>query len=62
MRPVTRRCGLSVAVLAASALLGSCASNNAVGEAEAEAARIAAEVAARTPPRIRMNQSVADAA
>lgn len=62
MRPVSLRCGLSVAVLAAAALLGSCASNNAVAEAEAEAARVAAEIAARTPPRIRLNQSVADAA
>ncbi len=62
MRPVTLRCGLSVAALAAAALLGSCASNNAVAEAEAEAARVAAEIAARTPPRIRLNQSVADAA
>lgn len=62
MRPVSLRGGLSVAVLAAAALLGSCASNNAVSEAEAEAARVAAEIAARTPPRISLNQSVVDAA
>lgn len=62
MRPVSLRCGLSLAALAAAALLGSCASNNAVAEAEAEAARVAAEIAARSPPRIRLNQSVADAA
>lgn len=62
MRPVSLRCGLSIAALAAAALLGSCASNNAVTRAEAEAARVAAEIAARSPPRIRLNQSVADAA
>ena len=62
MRPVTLRCGLSIAALAAAALLGSCASDTAATRAEAEAARVAAEIAARTPPRIRLNQSVADAA
>lgn len=59
MRPVF---GLSVATLAAAALLAGCASNNAAAEAEAEAARVAAEIAARTPPPIALNQGVAEAA
>ena len=61
MRPVSLRYGLSVAAVAAAALLAGCAAN-AVSRAEAEAARVAAEIAARTPPRIRLNQGVADAA
>ncbi|WP_332653303.1 hypothetical protein [Brevundimonas sp.] len=60
MRPITPRRGLSIAVLAAAAVLAGCASENAA--AEAEAARVAAEIAARTPPPIALNQSVADAA
>ncbi|MDI6625022.1 MAG: hypothetical protein QME55_09860 [Brevundimonas sp.] len=59
MRPVF---GLSVATLAAAALLAGCASNNPAAEAEAEAARVAAEIAARTPPPIALNQGVAEAA
>ena len=54
--------GLSVITLAAAALLAGCASDNAAVEAQAEAARVAAEVAARTPPPIRLNESVAQAA
>lgn len=60
MRPIVPRRGLSIAVLAAAAVLAGCASENAA--AEAEAARVAAEIAARTPPPIALNQSVADAA
>ncbi|WP_298747753.1 hypothetical protein [uncultured Brevundimonas sp.] len=61
MRPVFLRRGLSVAALAAVAVLAGCVSD-APTKAEIEAARVAAEIAARTPPRIRLNQSVADAA
>ncbi|HEY0600825.1 hypothetical protein [Brevundimonas sp.] len=64
MRPVFLRRGLSAAALAATAVLAGCASD-APTKAEIEAARVAAEaaeIAARTPPRIRLNQSVADAA
>jgi hypothetical protein len=63
MRPVFPRRGVSAAVLAAALLTG-CASD-APTRAEVEAARVAAEaaaIAARTPPAIRLNQSVADAA
>ncbi|WP_310796458.1 hypothetical protein [[Roseibacterium] beibuensis] len=63
MRPVHLRDGLSVAALAAAFLAG-CASDTPT-QAEIEAARVAAEaaeIAARAPPRIRLNQSVADAA
>ena len=63
MRPVFPHRGLSVAALAAALLTG-CASDTPT-QAEVEAARVAAEVAAiaaRTPPPIRLNQSVADAA
>ena len=63
MRPVFPHRGLSVAALAAALLTG-CASDTPT-RAEIEAARVAAEVAAvaaRTPPPIRLNQSVADAA
>ena len=62
MRPVFPRRGLPVAALAALALLAGCASDNAAAEAEAEAARLAAEIAARTPPPIALNQSVVEAA
>lgn len=61
MRPDILRGGLSVAALAAAALLAGCASD-APTQAEIEAARLAAEIAARTPPPIALNQSVADAA
>jgi hypothetical protein len=54
--------GLSIIALAAAALLAGCASDNAAVEAEAEAARVAAEIAARTPPPIRLNEGVAQAA
>ncbi|HZW15647.1 MAG TPA: hypothetical protein VFF66_05275 [Brevundimonas sp.] len=62
MRPAFPNRGLSVVALAAAALLAGCASDNAAIEAETEAARVAAEIAARTPPRIRLNESVAQAA
>lgn len=62
MRPVFPRRGLPVAALAAAALLAGCASDNAAAEAEAEAARVAAVIAARSPPPIALNQSVAEAA
>lgn len=65
MRPVFPRRGLSLAALAAAALLAGCASSNAPTEAEVQAARVAAEVAemaARTPPPIRLNEGVAQAA
>ena len=63
MRPVFPHRGVSVAALAAVLLTG-CASD-APTRAEVEASRVAAEVAAiaaRSPPAIRLNQSVADAA
>jgi hypothetical protein len=57
------RRGLTVAVLAVAALLAGCASQNAAEKAaEIEAARQAAELAARTPPPVSLNQSVAEAA
>ena len=62
MRPVFPTRGLSAAL--AAALLTGCASDT-PSRAEIEAARVAAEiaaVAARTPPPISLNQSVADAA
>jgi len=62
MRPAFPTRGFSVIALAAATLLASCASDNAAIEAEAEAARVAAEIAARTPPPIRLNESVAQAA
>ena len=64
MRPDILRGGLSVAALAATAVLAACASD-APTRAEIEAARLAAEaaeIAARASPPIRLNQSVADAA
>ena len=61
MRPVHTRRGLPIAALAAAALLAGCASD-APTAAEIEAARVAAEIAARTPPPIALNQSVAEAA
>ncbi|MBX9460292.1 MAG: hypothetical protein KL785_03485 [Brevundimonas sp.] len=61
MRPVHLRRGLPMAALAAAAILAGCASD-APTEAEIEAARVAAEIAARTPPPIALNQSVAEAA
>ena len=63
MRPVNLRRGLSIAAIAAATVLAGCASGPT--KAEIEAARVAAEVAAiaaRTPPPIALNQSVADAA
>ena len=60
MNPFVLRRGLAVAALAAGALLASCASGP--SEAEVEAARLAAEAAARTPPPIALNESVAQAA
>lgn len=63
MRPVFPHRGLSAAALAVALLTG-CASDTPT-RAEIEAARVAAEtaaVAARTPPPIRLNQGVADAA
>lgn len=57
MRSVLMRPGLSLAALCASAVLASCASGPT--EAEVEAARAAAEAAARTPPPISLSQSVA---
>ena len=62
MRPAFPHRSLSIVALAAAAVLAGCASDNAAIEAEAEAARVAAEVAARTPPPIRLNESVAQAA
>lgn len=64
MHPAFKRRGLSVAVLAVAALLAGCASDNreAIAEAEAEAARQAAIVAAMTPPPVNLNRSVAEAA
>lgn len=61
MRLVIPRRGLPIAALAAAALLAGCASD-APTQAEIEAARLAAEIAARTPPPIALNQSVAEAA
>lgn len=62
MRLVLPRLGVSLAAVAMAALLGSCASGKA--EAEAEAARLAeaAAIAARQPPPIALNDSVAQAA
>jgi len=62
MRPAFPHRSLSVIALAAAALMAGCASDNAAVEAEAEAARVAAEIAARTPPPIRLNEGVAQAA
>jgi len=52
--------GLSVAALAAAVLLASCESGP--SKAELEAQRLAAELAARKPPPVSLNQGVADAA
>ncbi|MGV8929389.1 MAG: hypothetical protein ACOH1E_06530 [Brevundimonas sp.] len=61
MHPAFPRRSRSWVALAAAALLAGCASNTA--EAEAEAARLAAaEAAARMPPPIALNESVAEAA
>ncbi len=63
MGSLVQRRGLAVAVLAVAALLAGCASQSAAEKAaEIEAARQAAELAARTPPPISLNQSVAEAA
>lgn len=62
MRPAFPYRGLTIIALATAALLAGCASDNAAVEAEAEAARVAAEIAARTPPPIRLNEGVAQAA
>lgn len=65
MRPVYPRRGLSVAALAAAALVAGCASHDPAAEARAEAARVAAETAAAAallPPPIALNRSVAEAA
>jgi hypothetical protein len=64
MRPEFPRRGRSVAALAVTALLASCATD-APTRAEIEAARVAAEaaeIAARLPPPIALNKGVADAA
>ncbi|NJC40002.1 hypothetical protein GGQ87_000260 [Brevundimonas alba] len=64
MRPVFPHRGRSIVALAVAALLASCASDT-PSRAELEAARVAAEVAAiaaRTPPPINLNRSVAEAA
>ncbi|MDP3405604.1 MAG: hypothetical protein Q8S03_12990 [Brevundimonas sp.] len=62
MRLVLPRLGASLAIIAVATILGSCASGNA--EAEAEAARLAeaAAIAARQPPPVALNDSVAQAA
>lgn len=52
--------GLSVAALAVAVLLASCESGP--SKAELEAQRLAAELAARKPPPVSLNQGVADAA
>ena len=52
--------GLSAAALAAAILLASCESGP--SKAELEAQRLAAELAARKPPPVSLNQGVADAA
>lgn len=52
--------GLSAAALAAAVLLASCESGP--SKAELEAQRLAAELAARKPPPVSLNQGVADAA
>lgn len=52
--------GLSIAALAAAALLASCESGP--SKAELEAQRLAAELAARRPPPIALNEGVAQAA
>jgi hypothetical protein len=63
MSSVVQRRGIAVAFLAVAALLAGCASQSAAEKAaEIEAARQAAELAARTPPPISLNQSVAEAA
>ncbi|HUG63380.1 MAG TPA: hypothetical protein VMP03_16155 [Methylomirabilota bacterium] len=62
MRPVNLRRGWSAAALAVAGVLTGCASPNPVSEAQAEAARVAAEIAARTPPPIALNRGVAEAA
>ena len=58
------RGGLALAALAATAVLNACASGEAEArrQAEAEAIRLAAELAARTPPPIALDDSVAEAA
>lgn len=61
MRPAISQRRLSIVALVASAVLAGCASD-APTEAEIEAARVAAEIAARTPPPIALNASVAEAA
>lgn len=63
MRSVVQRRGAAVAILAVAAVLAGCASQSAAEKAaEIEAARQAAELAARTPPPVALNQSVAEAA
>lgn len=61
MRPAFPRRGLSIAAVAVAALLAACASDTPT-RAEAEAARVAAEAAARLGPPIALNASVAEAA
>ncbi|MFN3879399.1 MAG: hypothetical protein ACK4MH_13580 [Brevundimonas sp.] len=56
--PLSR--GLSAAALAVAVLLASCESGP--SKAELEAQRLAAELAARKPPPVSLNQGVADAA
>ncbi|GAA0647347.1 hypothetical protein [Brevundimonas lenta] len=62
MSSAVLRRGLTVAALVSAALLASCANTEA--ERQAEAARMAEEaaIAARTPPPISLNESVAEAA
>ena len=64
MRPVIPGRGPSVAALLAAAFLAGCASQNTptLTPAEVEAARLAAAIAARTPPPIALNRGVAEAA
>jgi hypothetical protein len=62
MSPVNLRRSRSVAALAAAAFLAGCAANNPAAEAEAEAARVAAEIALRAPPPIALNRGVAESA
>jgi hypothetical protein len=60
MKSAPLRRGLSAAALVAAAILASCESGP--SKAELEAQRLAAELAARKPPPVSLNQGVADAA
>jgi hypothetical protein len=64
MTMALNRGGLALAALAATALLTACASGEAEArrQAEAKAVRLAAELAARTPPPIALDDAVAQAA